>query len=74
MEVYTTEPAVQFYSGNYLDGSLAGKAGQPYGKHAGFALETQQFPDAPNQPDFPSAVLQPGEKYSHTTVHRFSPR
>lgn len=73
MEIYTTEPAVQFYSGNYLDGSLTGKAGQAYGKHAGFALETQQFPDAPNQPDFPSTVLRPGEKYSHTTVHRFSP-
>ena len=73
MEIFTTEPGVQFYSGNFLDGSNKGK-GAVYNKHNGFCLETQHFPDSPNKPDFPSAVLKPGEKYTHLTVHKFSVR
>jgi len=73
MEISTTEPAIQFYSGNFLDGSLKGK-GSVYNKHNGFCLETQHFPDSPNQPNFPSVVLKPGEKYTHLTVHKFSAR
>lgn len=72
MEIYTTEPGIQFYSGNFLDGSLTGKSGKAYNKHAGFCLETQHFPDSPNKPNFPSVALKPGEKYTTTTVHRFS--
>lgn len=71
MEVYTTQPGVQFYSGNFLDGTLVGKNGQRYGKHAGLCLETQHFPDSPNQPQFPSTLLRPGETYRETTVFRF---
>ncbi|MBW8000672.1 MAG: galactose mutarotase [Planctomycetes bacterium] len=74
MEVYTTEPGVQFYSGNFLDGSLAGKSGEAYGKHYGFCLETQHFPDSPNKANFPSVILNPGEKYSHITVYKFATR
>ncbi|UCF42229.1 MAG: galactose mutarotase [Planctomycetota bacterium] len=73
MEISTTEPGIQFYSGNFLDGSLKGK-GAVYNKHNAFCLETQHFPDAPNKPDFPSIVLKPGEKYTHLTVHKFSAR
>ena len=72
MEVYTTEPGIQFYSGNMLDGSLTGKGGQVYEKHAGLCLETQHYPDSPNQPLFPSTVLHPGETYRQTTLYRFS--
>jgi aldose 1-epimerase len=72
MEIHTTEPGIQFYSGNFLDGSITGKSGKIYNKHAGFCLETQHFPDSPNKPDFPSVVLKPGEKYGTTTVHKFS--
>ena len=72
MEVFTTEPGLQFYTGNFLDGSLTGKFGNIYQKHAGFCMETQHFPDSPNQPDFPSTVLEPGETYSHSTIYRFS--
>lgn len=72
MEVWTTQPGVQFYSGNFLDGSLVGKGGQAYGKHAGLCLETQHFPDSPNHPEFPSTVLKPGDIYRHTTLYRFS--
>jgi aldose 1-epimerase len=72
MEIHTTEPGVQLYTGNYLNGSLAGKGGKAYGKHAGFCLETQHFPDSPNKPQFPSTVLSPGEKYTSTTIHKFS--
>jgi len=72
MEVWTTQPGLQFYSGNFLDGSLAGKGGQRYGKHGGLCLETQHFPDSPNQPAFPGTVLQPGESYRQTTLYRFS--
>jgi aldose 1-epimerase len=72
LETYTTQPGVQFYSGNFLDGSLRGKGGQAYAKHAGLCLETQHFPDSPNQPQFPSTVLRPGETYHHVTVYRFT--
>lgn len=74
MTVRTTEPGLQFYSGNFLDGSFAGKSGEPYEVHAGFALETQHFPDSPNQPDFPSPLLRPDETYSSRTVYAFSTR
>jgi len=72
MQIHTTEPGVQFYTGNFLDGTLTGKAGKVYQKHYGFCLETQHFPDSPNKPDFPSVVLRPGQKYDTTTVHKFS--
>lgn len=72
MEVLTTEPGVQFYTGNFLDGSLTGKGGKVYGHRTGFCLETQHFPDSPNQPKFPSTVLKPGSEYRSTTVYRFS--
>lgn len=72
LEIYTTEPGLQFYSGNFLDGSIKGKSGRPYPQHAGLCLETQHFPDSPNRPHFPSTVLRPGEKYISTTVHRFA--
>jgi aldose 1-epimerase len=74
MEVLTTEPGVQFYSGNFLDGSNVGKGGARYQHRAGFCLETQHFPDSPNHPEFPSTVLRPGEEYRSTTVYRFSTR
>ena len=72
MEVYTTEPGVQLYTGNFLDGSITGKAGKVYKKHYGFCLETQHFPDSPNKPNFPSVVLNPGEKYTTVAVYKFS--
>ena len=71
LEVETTEPGVQFYTGNFLDGSLKGK-GTVYNLRTGFCLETQHFPDSPNKPQFPSTVLKPGETYRTTTVYRFS--
>jgi len=71
MEIHTTEPGVQFYSGNFLDGSITGKSGTVYKKHYGLCLETQHFPDSPNKPNFPSTILKPDEKYTHTTVHKF---
>ncbi len=70
--VLTTEPGVQLYTGNYLNGTLKGKGGFSYGKHAGLCLETQHFPDSVNQPSFPSTILRPGEVYTQTTVLRFS--
>jgi aldose 1-epimerase len=72
LTVETTEPGIQFYSGNFLDGSLVGKSGVAYVQRSGFCLETQAFPDAPNQPNFPSAVLKPGETYRSTTTWTFS--
>ena len=72
MEVYTTEPGVQFYTGNFLDGTLTGKGGKVYKHRFGFCLETQHFPDSPNQPDFPGTILRPGETYRSTTVYKFS--
>ncbi|MFA0964407.1 aldose epimerase family protein [Roseivirga sp. BDSF3-8] len=71
MEVYTTEPGIQFYSGNFLDGSITGKDGTPYVYRSGFCLETQHFPDSPNQPGFPSVVLEPGETYRTKTKYTF---
>ena len=71
MGVLTTEPGVQLYSGNFLNGSITGK-GAVYNKHGGFCLETQHFSDAPNQPSFPSIVLKPGEKYAQTTIYKFT--
>lgn len=71
MEVFTTQPSVQLYTANFLDGSLAA-GGVSYGKHHGFCLETQHFPDSPNHAEFPSTVLRPGETFAEVTVHRFS--
>jgi aldose 1-epimerase len=72
MEVWTTEPGVQFYCGNFLDGKLAGKGGKCYELRSGLCLETQHYPDSPNQPKFPSTILKPGETYKTTTEYRFS--
>jgi len=72
LEVFTTEPGVQFYSGNFLDGSVVGKGGRAYGHRAGLCLETQHFPDSPNHPDFPSTLVEPGRPLRSTTVFRFS--
>ncbi|QQC92255.1 aldose epimerase family protein [Streptomyces alfalfae] len=74
MKVATTEPGVQFYSGNFLDGALTGPSGRTYRQGDGLCLETQHFPDSPNQPSFPSTVLRPGETYRSSTVHVFSAR
>lgn len=71
MEVYTTAPAVQFYGGNFLDGTITA-GGKVYKKHYGFCLETQHYPDSPNQPSYPSVVLRPGQTYKHLTIHKFS--
>jgi aldose 1-epimerase len=72
MEIYTTEPAIQFYSGNFLEGNIKGKNGVVYAHRYGLCLETQHYPDSPNQPEFPSTVLNPGEKYHTTTRLKFS--
>ena len=72
LEVYTTQPGVQFYTGNFLDGTLTGKGGKTYQRRAGFCLETQHFPDSPNKPNFPSTALKPGEKYHEVTSFKFS--
>lgn len=72
MDVYTTEPGVQFYSGNFLDGSITGKGGVVYEHRTGLCLETQHFPDSPNQPHFPSTILRPGEELRSRSVYRFS--
>jgi aldose 1-epimerase len=72
MEVLTTEPGLQFYTGNFLDGTIKGKGGKTYGHRSGFCMETQHFPDSPNKPAFPSTTLQPGQTYHTTTVYRFS--
>ncbi|MFH8607409.1 aldose epimerase family protein [Streptomyces sp. NPDC018029] len=74
MKIATTEPGVQFYSGNFLDGTLTGPSGRTYRQGDGLCLETQHFPDSPNQPSFPSTVLRPGETYRSSTVHAFSAR
>jgi aldose 1-epimerase len=71
LEVLTTEPGIQFYSGNFLDGSVTGKGGSVYGRRTAFCLETQHYPDSPNKPQFPSVVLRPGETYQSTTIFRF---
>jgi len=72
VEISTTQPGVQFYSGNFLDGSIVGKNGKTYQKHYGLCLETQHFPDSPNQPAFPNTILKPGDLYSETTIYKFS--
>jgi len=72
LEVSTTQPAVQFYTGNFLDGSVTGKEGHVYKRRYGLCLETQHYPDSPNHPDFPSTILKPGEKFNQTTVFKFS--
>ncbi|MEM6645587.1 MAG: aldose epimerase family protein [Bacteroidota bacterium] len=74
MTVFTEEPGVQLYSGNFLDGSITGRGGRVYQKRHGFCLETQHFPDSPNQPHFPSVTLRPGEVYETRTAYRFSVR
>lgn len=71
LHILTTEPGIQFYSGNFLDGSLTGKAGAPYPKRSGFCLETQHYPDSPNQSAFPSTILKPGKVLRSTTVFQF---
>jgi aldose 1-epimerase len=72
LEVLTTEPGIQFYSGNFLDGKVVGKSGKPYVKRGGLCLEAQHFPDSPNQPGFPPVVLRPGQTYKQTTVYRLT--
>lgn len=72
MEVYTTEPGIQFYSGNFLDGSQTGKNGKVYGKRAAACLETQHYPDSPNKPGWPSVVLRPGQTFSSETIFKFT--
>lgn len=74
MEVWTTEPGMQLYTGNYLDGSDIGKGGKPYRQRYGFCLETQHYPDSPNRPGFPSTVLRKGARFRSTTVYKFSAR
>jgi aldose 1-epimerase len=71
MEVFTDQPGVQFYSGNFLDGTITGKSGIVYQQYSGFCLETQHFPDSPNQMAFPSTILKPGEKYHTSTIYKF---
>ena len=72
LEIATSEPGIQFYSGNFLDGRLSGRQGRAYRQGDGVCLETQHFPDSPNQPEFPSTELRPGATFQSTTVHRFS--
>jgi aldose 1-epimerase len=72
LEVLTTQPGVQFYTGNFLDGTVRGKGGKSYGHRAAFCLETQHFPDSPNKPEFPSTELKPGETFHETTIYKFS--
>lgn len=72
MEILTTEPGIQFYSGNFLDGSIVGKNGKTYEFQNGFCLETQHYPDSPNKPQFPTVTLKPGETYKSTTIYKFS--
>ncbi|HYM92663.1 MAG TPA: aldose epimerase family protein, partial [Chitinophagaceae bacterium] len=72
MEVYTTEPGLQMYTGNFLDSSLIGRNGTRYGQHAALCLEAQHFPDSPNEPSFPNTILKPGETYHQTTIYKFS--
>jgi aldose 1-epimerase len=74
MQVWTTEPGVQFYTGNFLNGTLTGKSGKIYARRTGFCFETQHYPDSPNQPSFPTTTLKKGETYKSTTIYRFSSR
>jgi len=72
LEVSTTQPGIQLYTGNFLDGSIQGKGEKAYGRRSGFCLETQHFPDSPNKKDFPSTVLKPGQQFQSTTVYKVS--
>ncbi|MBN1652351.1 MAG: galactose mutarotase [Deltaproteobacteria bacterium] len=72
LEVLSTEPGLQFYAGNFLDGSITGKAGKVYQRRSGFAMEPQHYPDSPNKPEFPSVTLRPGETYKNTIIYKFS--
>ena len=72
LTVWTTEPGIQFYSGNFLDGTLYGTSGRAYRQGDGLALETQHYPDSPNKPQFPSTRLDPGDTYETTTIYAFS--
>ena len=72
LEVYTTEPGLQVYTGNFLDGTVTGKKGIVYNKHAAICLETQKYPDSPNKPNWPSPYLKPGEKYTSRCIYKFS--
>ena len=72
LEVFTDQPGVQFYSGNFLDGTARGKSGKVYQRRSAFCLETQHFPDSPNHPKFPTTELKPDEKYHSTTIYKFS--
>jgi len=72
LELHTTQPGVHFYSGNFLDGSIAGKSGRRYGHRGTFYLGAQHFPDSPNQPVFPSTLLRPGEVFRSTNLYRFA--
>ena len=74
MQVWTTEPGMQFYTGNFLDGTLTGKSGKIYPRRSGFCFETQHYPDSPNQPSFPTTTLRKGATYKSTTIYRFSAR
>ena len=72
LEVWTTAPGMQFYTGNFLDGTITGKSGKVYPRRCAFCLEPQHFPDSPNQPHFPTTELKPGQTYHHTIVYKFS--
>lgn len=72
LQVYTTQPGIQFYSGNYLDGTMHGKNGNNYPKHSAIVLETEHYPDSPNEPSFPTTVLNPGDTFHSTTIYQFS--
>ena len=74
MQVYTSEPGLQFYTGNFLDGTLKGKKGIVYNQRAGFVMETQHFPDSPNHDTFPSTILHPGSQYHSRSIYKFSVR
>ena len=71
LEVYTSEPGIQVYTGNFLDGTVKGKHGITYQKHASICLETQKYPDTPNKPEWPSALLRPGERYTSHCIYKF---
>jgi aldose 1-epimerase len=74
MEVLSDEPGLQFYAGNFLDGTITGKGGKVYQKRTGFCMEPQHYPDSPNKPNFPSVVLRPGQTFKNTIVYKFSTR
>jgi galactose mutarotase-like enzyme len=71
LEIWTDQPGIQLYTGNFLDGTIVGKGGKTYGKHFAFCLETQHFPDSPNHASFPTTILEPGQIYRTVTVHKF---